>query len=153
WRNRLLFIAAATLACALLNPSGPDVITAALRSINSVVGAETTEWKSAGLGFRVGLSLWILLFILASNLRVRSVSLADKLLAVLWFFAALSSARNYFVWLLLSFPYVAACIAAQTEDLRKEQPASPFGAFLMSQPLKRLWGGCLALTIGFITLV
>jgi len=144
WLKRIIIIGAACAICGLINPYGPKVVLGALLSFTSPATRYTAEWLPFSFGTSTGLSIWLVMVILSSNLRGAHVSIADKILAMGWFIATMFSIRNGAFFILLSAPYFATCIDEQTRDLRKPQPVSPVVTFMNRQPLGRVWLGCIA---------
>lgn len=147
WLKRIVITGIACAVCGLINPYGPDVIIGALVSFTSPATRYTAEWMPFSFGTSTGISVWLVMLILASNLRGASVSIADKILAMGWFIGTMVSIRNGAFFILLSAPYLATCLDEQTRGLRKQQPVSPLVTFMSKQPLKRVWLGCVTLFI------
>jgi hypothetical protein len=149
WMRRLLVISSLCGAAMLVNPYQAGVITGAMRSLDSVAKAYIVEWKPMVFGQSIGLSAWLAVFILASNLRCAKAFPADKLLALAWLLAYFNATRNGALFVLLSAPYMAACLDEQTKGLRQETPGSALTAWLGRQRVGALWAGCAALAVAF----
>lgn len=152
WLKRIVLTGAACALCALVNPYGPQVALGALLSLNSPATRYTAEWLPFSFATSTGLSLWLLVFILSSNIRSAGVSIADKILAMGWLLATLFSIRNGAFFILMSAPYLATCLDEQTRDLRKPQPESPLSRFMNRQKLRRVWLTCAGLFVALCAL-
>ncbi len=149
WLKRLILTGVACALLGLINPYGPTVIIAALLSFTSPATKYTAEWLPFCFGTSTGLSVWLVMVILASNLKGAKISVADKILAMGWFVATMFSIRNGAFFILMSAPYFATCLDEQTRDLRTPQPTSPLVTFMGKQQVKHVWGGCI---VAFIVL-
>lgn len=150
WLKSLVFAGAACLIAACINPYGPSVTLGALRSLDSVLRYHIMEWHPFMMNTSVGMSAIVIAFLLISNLRVKSASLADKILAASWLVAALTSMRHFPPFVILAAPYLAACFDEQTRGLREERPASALERFVARQRLSHIWAVCLFVSIVFI---
>jgi len=139
WFKRLLAIAAACLFCATINPYGPEVAIGAMVSFKGSATKYTMEWMPFSFTFSTGLSTWLIVIILASNLRGAKISIADKVLAMGWLLATMFSMRNGAFFILTSAAYVATCLDEQTRDLREVRPSPPFVTFMQKQKLAKVW--------------
>jgi len=124
WLVRLVAISVACVGFSLINPYGPEVAIGALRTLNGAASAYIIEWLPFTFSTSLGVSLWLLLFILAGNIRTPGIALADKILAVAWLVATLFIMRNGAIFMLLSAPYLAHCLDAATRDLRQVRTPS-----------------------------
>ena len=142
WLKRLIIIFAICCACALINPYGPEVILGAMRTLNGSFKAYNMEWQPYSFSASMGVSAWLILFVLSSNLLRGSASIADKILAFIWLVSTLFVIRNGPIMIILSAPYLATCIDEGTKTLRQTRAATPFALFMEKQPLKRVWIAC-----------
>ena len=145
WLKRLIVTGVACAILGLINPYGPQVVLGALVSFTSPATRYTAEWLPFSFGTSTGLSVWLVMVIMASNLRGARVSIADKILAMGWFLATMFSIRNGAFFILLSAPYFATCLDEQTQGLRKPQPVSPIITFMNRQSLKHVWMACIGI--------
>lgn len=144
WLRRLLAVSFACLAAALINPYGAGIITGAMQSIDSDLRDYIIEWQPFAFGKSIGLSVWVLVFVMASNLRNREIPLANKILAFAWFFGTLLVLRNAAIFVLVSAPYLASCLDVQTRGLRDKTSPTPLALWFGRQSLQKLWGLSLA---------
>jgi hypothetical protein len=151
WFNRLLVISAACVAAALLNPYSLDILSGAMQSIDSDVKSQLIEWQPFTIGKSIGLSAWVTVFLLCSNLRNPQVKLADKIISFTWFFATLLIMRNGAIFMLVSAPYLSSCLDYQTRGLREQRTPSPLLLRLENASPKQLWKITCAASLLFIT--
>jgi len=144
WLRRLIIITLACAIAALINPYGPDIFFGALRTLGGHAKTYTIEWLPYAFTISAGVSAWLMIFILASNVRGANAFIADKILAVGWLIATMFVMRNGALFILLSAPYLATCLDEQTRGLRQMRPPSPVAAFLNRQSLHHLWLACAA---------
>lgn len=144
WLKRLLVITAACGLCSLINPYGLEVTIGALKTLNGSARQYTIEWLPFTFSASAGISTWLILFILASNLRGAKVDIAEKLLAVAWLLASMFIIRNGPIFIILSAPYLARCMDEATLGLREIRPPSPFVTFIEKQKLRHVWLACFA---------
>ena len=78
------------------------------RTLHSVITKYITEWQPFVFGGVMGASMWVLVFIYASNLRTSNAPLADKILALICLFAMFFSVRNIGLLAVLGAPYLTA---------------------------------------------
>lgn len=149
WLNRLIAISFACFVAALMNPYSLDVATGAMRTLGGAAIKYTVEWLPFTFSFNIGLSAWLVLFLIGSNLRAKTAPMADKILAVAWLIAMLYIVRNGALCILLSAPYLAACFDEQTRGLREERKPSKTLAFMQGQPIQRVWAACILITFFF----
>lgn len=107
WRKRLFIIGFVCGLATFINPYGWEIIIAVHRTLGNIMAQYIAEWRPLSFGNRFGFSLCVGIFVLTSNIRDRDIPIADKLLAFFWFFAALSSIRNFAIFALVSAPYMA----------------------------------------------
>ena len=108
WLKTLLFISFLCLLAVIINPYGIYIFMGVWRTLHSVITKYITEWQPFVFGGVMGASMWVLVFIYASNLRTSSAPLADKILALLCLFAMFFSVRNIGLLAVLGAPYLAA---------------------------------------------
>ena len=150
WLKRLLLISFACALCAAINPYGPDVIFGTMKTLNGAAKQYTLEWMPFSFSASTGISAWLILFILASNMRGSRAAIADKILAVGWLIGTMFAMRNGPIFILLSAPYLATCFDEATADLREIRKPSSFMIYMERQPAKRAW---LAVAIAFTLFV
>lgn len=150
WFGRLLLVSAACAAAALLNPYSLDILSGAMQSIDSDVKSQLIEWQPFTIGKSIGLSAWLAVFLLCSNLRNPEVPLADKIISFSWFFATLLIMRNGAIFMLVSAPYLASCLDYQTRGLREPRTPSPLLLRLENTASKQLWKIACASSLLFI---
>ena len=151
WLKRLIVILLACGVCAAINPYGLDVILGAMRSINGVAEKYNTEWLPFAFSASAGVSAWLILFILASNLRGSRAPIADKILAVGWLVGMFFAMRNGPIFIILSAPYLATCLDEATESLREVRAPSSFMLLMQRQPLMRVWLACIVIFVLFVS--
>lgn len=137
--RRLLVIAAACLIATCINPYGPDILLGAMRTLGGSAKTYTLEWLPFTFSSSLGVSSWLVIFIMASNLRIPTAPLADKLLAIAWLIATMFTIRNGAIFILLSAPYLAACLDEQTKGLRETCAPSAFMRFMQRRAACTLW--------------
>ncbi len=113
WRNdkawfRYLFIGGAACFVAMfLNPYGVGIITATLRTLDSVITSYINEWHPFTYGNILPSTLYVLAIIMVSNPRDKDIPLADKILTFCWLLMALNSIRNFVALACVAAPYMA----------------------------------------------
>ena len=108
WFARLLLVGVLCVLALCINPYGVDIITAVMRTLDSITTYYIREWQPFVFGRVIGVSLFVLVFVLAGNIRAKQVPVADKILAVAWLLATLYSERNIGLLAVLAAPYIAA---------------------------------------------
>jgi hypothetical protein len=151
WLKRLLLISAACVVAALINPYSGAILSGAMQSIDSDLREYIIEWKPFTFGISLGLSVWLVVFVLASNMRNNEIPLADKILSIMWLLGMLVIMRNGAIFVLLSAPYLASCLDFQTRGLREEARPTAFGNYIKRQPQGKIWCACLSLLALFVT--
>lgn len=107
-RSKQLFILGTLCGLAILiNPVGWHIVESVLRSLNSSVTSYIQEWANFSFGKHLGLTIFVLAFIVLSNSRDKEIPLADKYLALFWFIASFYSIRNFPIAVILAAPYLA----------------------------------------------
>lgn len=149
WLKRLLVVSVACLLVAMINPYGLEVTIGALKTLAGSAKSHTIEWLPFNFTASTGISTWLVIFILSSNLRFAAVPVSDKLLAVAWLLACMMIMRNGPMFVLLSAPYVARCIDEATADLREVRKPSSFVTFMQAQKLRHLWAASLVFALLF----
>ena len=139
WLKRLMIISLICVVMAMINPYGLEVTIGALKTLNGTARSYTIEWLPFTFSSSTGISTWLILFIMASNLRFAKVALADKLLSLAWLMASMFIIRNGAIFVLLSAPYLARCMDEATMDLREVRKPSQFVGFMERRPLWLLW--------------
>lgn len=156
---KMLFVTGAMCVFALFTGFyGWEIITAVLYTLSSPITAYITEWRPFTFDtHQLGITGFVCLFILVSNLREKNIPLADKLLAFAWLFAAMQSSRNFAVFGLMAAPYIAYNLSAfgwakqVTDRLRNYQRPGMAGAtffisglmlvvFLLLPPVRTMLG-------------
>lgn len=115
WFWRLFLIGALCVLALLINPYGINIVTAVMRTLNTVIAKYVVEWRPFVFGNSMGVSLWLLVFVLFSNLRGSNTLIADKILAIAWLVAMLFSVRNIGMLAILGAPYLAANLPADNQ--------------------------------------
>ncbi len=144
WLIRLAVISAGCVIASLINPYSADILSGAMQSIDSDLRGYIIEWQPFTFGKSIGLSVWIIIFVLASNMRNNDIPLADKILSVMWMLATLMIMRNGAIFVLVSTPYIASCLDVQTRDLREQPKPSKLISILERQRSNVLWVASLA---------
>lgn len=117
WFCRLFYVGLACLAAIPLNPYGFAIITEVLiRTSNSVITKYIMEWQPFVFGSVMGASLWFLAIVLFGNFRNNYVSVADKILTVIWLILMLFSVRYVGFLSILGAPYLAANLPVDDEN-------------------------------------
>lgn len=135
-------LSAITIACAgavLVNPYGIEAMLANIRNFGDNTTHNAPEFAPFIFNWSAGITLWILLFILASNFRVGRARIGDKLLAAFWIIATLLMVSNAPLFILYSAPYLAICLDRQTRGLRAHRIPSRFTLLINRQPPNYLW--------------
>ena len=91
----------------LVNPLGIDIFTGMARTLNSEMTKYIIEWKPMTFGVYYGFSLFLLVFILASDVMHPTTPFRFKFLAFGSLIAALSSMRFFAYAAVLCAPYLA----------------------------------------------
>lgn len=125
WFLRLFVTAVVCLAALLLNPYGPGMIDAVMRTLNSVTTKYILEWLPFVFGNSMGLSAWLIVFVLASSLREKSIPVADKIITFLWLPVLLMSMRNAGIFVLVAAPYLAISLQRTVEALERFRTRRP----------------------------
>ena len=106
----LKYIILVTLLCSvalLLNPYGFGIFLSIERTMTSVLMPYIIEWQPVRFFSQIGITLYILVFILASNIRDKKIPIADKVLTFGWLILGLYSVRLFTVFAIISAPYMA----------------------------------------------
>jgi hypothetical protein len=149
WLLRLLVISALCIITGLITPYSTSVITGAMQSIDSDLRAHIIEWQPFQFGKGLGLSAWVVMFILLTNLRNNEIPLADKIMSMAWLIATFMIMRNGAIFMLVSAPYLASCMDMQTRNLRNKTAYTPVVIWLKGKSLMQLWAGAAALCMAF----
>ena len=139
WLKQLIVISLLCVICAAINPYGLDVMLGALKTLNGSAKQYTLEWLPFSFSASTGISAWIIIFIMASNLRGSRASIADKILAVGWLVGTFFVMRNGPIFIILSAPYLATCIDEATEGFRETRAPSSFMLFMQRQSIRKVW--------------
>ena len=150
WLKRLLMISVACALCAAINPYGLDVILGAMQSLRGSAEQYNLEWYPFSFSVSTGVSAWLIVFILAGNLRGSRAALADKILAIGWMLGTFFAMRNAPIFIILSAPYLAVCLDEATAKLRQTRAPSTFMMFMQRQPIRRIWCASIAAFALFI---
>lgn len=108
-----------------VNPYGAGVISGIMGTLASSNLGNITEWGHFVFGKSIGLSMWVLIFLISFPVRDRRAPLADQIISVAWFSASLWSFRNAAIFVLVSVPYVALNLHAllvRFEHIRTHRP-------------------------------
>ena len=137
WLKRLVFCTVASLFAVLCTPYSFEIVPAILRTLDSVAQNYIMEWRAFNFDGSVMFSATLLVFILVSNFRLKAAPLADRFIAIIWLLAATQSLRNFFIFILVSAPYLLYCLHAYADILLNKHPAL-FDAHLRPQTSLRL---------------
>jgi hypothetical protein len=137
--RHLVIVGLASVAALLVNPYGFEMYHAVMRTLDSSITQIIIEWMPFVFSNSLGLSLWLLMFVLVSNLRESTVPFADRILAIAWLVAMLLSMRNAAVFVLVSAPYMAINMQRFIDHLaairtRRGDPLQP-----LSKPFAQLF--------------
>ncbi|MGE0754610.1 MAG: hypothetical protein AB7L92_05560 [Alphaproteobacteria bacterium] len=129
-RNRpwLKALAAALLACVAalwVNPYGGGLFTGVFGTLGSQHLATITEWGHFVFGESLGLSMWLLIFVIAWISRDKTAPLADRIISLGWLAACMFSFRNAGIFILVSAPYMAMNLQSmltRLEHIRTHRP-------------------------------
>lgn len=91
----------------LVNPLGIDIFTGMSRTLNSEMTKYILEWKPLTFGVYYGFSLFLLVFLLATDIMHPKIPFRFKFLALGSMVAALSSMRFFAYAAVLAAPYLA----------------------------------------------
>lgn len=125
WLKQLLIISAASVVALLINPYGITMAVAVMRTLDSVITRYIMEWLPFVFGNSLGISAWLIIFIVAGIAREPRVPVADKILSLAWLLVTLFSMRNAMVFLLVSAPALAIgldALAKQLASIRTPRP-------------------------------
>lgn len=151
WLKTLLAVLGVCAVLATLNPYGLEVTIGALKTLAGTAKGHTVEWLPFNFTASTGISTWLVLFILCSNLRFAKVGVSEKLLAVSWFIACMLIMRNGPMFVMLSAPYVARCMDEAIEGLQEQRKASVFIGFMEKRTPATLWAVAVAAVLVFST--
>jgi hypothetical protein len=110
WLRSLIRLSLFSLLAVLVNPYHIHIFEAVFgRILSSCIRPYLADWYPFTFG-DIALSVPVGFFILTSNVRDKSIGIADKILAFAWLFAGLSAVRNMMLFVLLSAPYMSWCL-------------------------------------------
>jgi len=119
----LLFTGILCVISIFINPVGFGIIEGSLRTISSDAKSVIGEWQHINIIDNARHFLFILILILVTNIKIKSATIADKLLTYFWFFLGLSAYRHFPIFAIISAPYLATCINSfeheKNENLQK----------------------------------
>lgn len=107
WFKALVISGLFTFFAIFLNPYGIGIITATLRTLDSVITSYIMEWHPFTYGSILSSTLYVLTIFMVSNPRDKDIPLADKILSFCWLLMALNSTRNFVVLVFVAAPYMA----------------------------------------------
>lgn len=107
WFIYLLAVGIFTSLAIFINPYGIGIITATLRTLDSVMTSYIREWHPFTYGTMLPTTLYILTIFMVSNPRNKDIPLADKILTFCWLLMAFNSIRNFTVLAFVAAPYMA----------------------------------------------
>jgi hypothetical protein len=145
WLKSLIAVSLVCGLTALINPYGLDVIIGAMKTMDGAAKKYTLEWLPFSFSASTGISAWLIVFILASNLRGSKAPIADKILAIGWLIGTLFVMRNGPIFIILSAPYLAICLDEATQGWRQTRAPSAFVNVMQRQPLSRVWVATIAI--------
>lgn len=144
WLKKLMSCTLVCGALALINPYGLEVSIGALKTLAGVAKGHTIEWLPFNFTASAGISAWLALMLLSSNLRYVRAPVADKVLAVGWWLSCMMVMRNGPMFVLLSAPYVARCVDEAIAGWQTPRAPSPFALFMEKQKPARVWAAALS---------
>lgn len=121
--RRLFLAGVLCIFATLLNPLGPEIYTAAWRSLGGILKHELTEWRPINVLQLSPITAFLLIFMLVHNMRETRIGIAERVLAFVWFFCAVNSIRHLPIFALLSAPYMAMML---TRFLHEEPHTGAF---------------------------
>ncbi len=92
------------IAASFLNPLGLDIYQAVRRTLNSALLPIISEWQPLS---HISHIIYLLLFLVTFRPLNKETGIAEKLLSLLWAFAAYQHERNLPIFVLLSAPVFA----------------------------------------------
>lgn len=107
WLWRLILTGLLCTLSTLCTPYGVDMFFAVQSTLFSVVTPYITEWRSFSYGTFFGMSIFFVSFVFVSSFKDESITMSDRILAALWFIAAIYSVRNFAIFAILASPYFA----------------------------------------------
>lgn len=108
--KRLVFAIVTCGVALLVNPYSWEIGFAVLRTLDSVMRPYIVEWHALSPFAYETVGVYVFVFILVSNIRLKTVPLADKLIAFGWLALAFDAVRNFVLFTLLAAPYAALCL-------------------------------------------
>lgn len=140
---RVGILCAGVVVC---TPYGIEIYDATTRTLDSVITPFINEWQPYNIATYISFTLYMLAFILLSNIREKHIPVADRVLAFFWFFSAMVSVRHFAMFALISAPYNAYQLE-KSLLLRKFKP--------IVSPVYRygILGGALAVMVIAVTCV
>ena len=123
--RQLLVVSVLCVVAVFINPYGVGIYEGVLGTLASSGLSHITEWRHFAFGQSIGVSAYLLVFVLALWHRDRKTPLADKLLAFAWLAAMLWSTRNAAIFMLVAAPYFARNLQntlSAMEHIRTQHP-------------------------------
>lgn len=125
WFKRLIGCGIVCALATLANPYGIHIVDAVMRTMGSVITPYLADWHPITIGNETNFTLFLLFFLVVSNLRDVRVPLADRILTVAWLLYALHARRNFSLFAVTAAPYLAFCIqdfARHAQGFRYQVP-------------------------------
>lgn len=117
WFKRLFTVSAVCALALLCNPYGFDMITGMNRTLDSSITKYIQEWLPFVFSNYMGLSAWVLLFIVAGSFRENAIPVADKIISIIWFVFMLFSMRHAATFVVVSSAYLAISLQKSIDYL------------------------------------
>ena len=116
------FIGTCCFIMTFINPYSWQVYALIKETLSHPITAQISEWQPIQFFVQDGISMHLLVFILAGLLATnhKGLSFGEKLLMFIWFIMAIKSVRNYAIFTLLSAPFFAVALNGIKKDPKEE---------------------------------
>ncbi len=112
WFKQLFIVGVLCFFAMFLTPLGWHIIPGILRTLDSVMKPYISEWQPIRVFSSPATTPLFAVFLLVTNLRLKDIPLADKIITFGFVFMGLDAGRNFSVFALLAAPYIALSIAS-----------------------------------------
>lgn len=108
---RLMVIGTGCALATLLTPLGWHMPEAVMRTMRAAIEPYIVEWQPPQLSANPLAAFYVVLFVAISSMRSQSIPLAERLLALIFFFLALTSARMMQITATVCIPYITLSLS------------------------------------------
>ena len=116
--KKIFILGAITGVATFINPKGIFIVESTLMTLNNPITHYINEWKGFSYGTDIGMSLFLLVFIIFSNFRHKEICYGERLLVFFWLAFSLYSMRNFALFAVISASYIAVQIK-NTIEIKK----------------------------------